>query len=431
MHGTHQPELVALSIAVAILASYTTLNVAARVGSASSRAAKWWLLGGAAALGSGVWSMHFIGMLACKLPFPVAFDVEITVLSFAIAVVSSGLALVTLKPPRVRAAALAASAAIIGAGIAAMHYTGMMALRMAPPIVYAPDLFVLSIVVAIAAAWGALKLAFRLRFAHSAAAAGAKLGGAIVLGLAISGMHYIGMAAAHFSPGSVSLAAQGGFGVDNAGLAVIVGASSVLILLTTLALSAYETDAAARSARLAETLRRANHDLQSVAFVDPLTGLPNRVLLQDRAQQALHRAERSNTRVAVMFIDLDGFKTVNDTYGHATGDALLRRVAQRLQQALRKQDTVARLGGDEFVAIVPEIETRDEAAAVGNKLMAALGKPLQINDVPLSVSGSIGIGLYPDDGRSAEDLLQRADAAMYRVKQRGRCGIEFYSSRAA
>jgi len=158
----------------------------------------------------------------------------------------------------------------------------------------------------------------------------------------------------------------------------------------------------------------------SQANFDSLTGLPNRALFQDRLGVAIAQAKRRGKRLTLMFLDLDHFKEVNDTLGHAAGDQLLKTVAGRLRTCVREEDTVARMGGDEFCLILPDLCRREEAAVVAQAILDVLQEPFLLDGRPVSVSGSIGITLYPDEGDSPEALLRTADRAMYRAKEGGR-----------
>ncbi|MEN6586125.1 MAG: diguanylate cyclase [Sulfuricella sp.] len=160
--------------------------------------------------------------------------------------------------------------------------------------------------------------------------------------------------------------------------------------------------------------------LERLAFHDALTGLANRLLFLDRLRQAIHQARRSKEKLAVMFLDLDGFKAVNDTFGHRVGDTLLQQVAGRIQHLLREQDTVARLGGDEFTVLVQSVSHSAEARGIAEKIRAALARPFEAEGQVCNVGVSIGISCYPHDGDSAGILVERADAAMYQAKQEGR-----------
>ena len=167
----------------------------------------------------------------------------------------------------------------------------------------------------------------------------------------------------------------------------------------------------------AEAAARALADAARAAETDELTQLPNRALLRDRFSHAIAQAKRHGNRLAVLFIDLDNFKQVNDVHGHATGDAVLQRVAACLLASVREADTVSRYGGDEFVILLTDLAQPADAVRVADKLLAALAVPSGVNGVQLQVSASIGISLYPDDGTDGPQLISRADAAMYQRKR--------------
>jgi diguanylate cyclase (GGDEF)-like protein/PAS domain S-box-containing protein len=160
--------------------------------------------------------------------------------------------------------------------------------------------------------------------------------------------------------------------------------------------------------------------LDRLAHIDALTGLANRVLLYDRCEVALSLARRTGNRVALLYIDLDRFKTINDTLGHQTGDAVLKEVAERLRACIRRHDTAARLGGDEFVLLLPEITGVDDAAHVGRKVLGALSAPLVVDASHCMITPSIGISIYPDDASNLTELFGLADRAMYKAKESGR-----------
>ena len=167
--------------------------------------------------------------------------------------------------------------------------------------------------------------------------------------------------------------------------------------------------------------------LEQMAMYDALTGLPNRSLLYDRFQVARGQADRYKRGMTVMMLDLDRFKTVNDTLGHAAGDALLKATAKRLGSLLRKSDTFARLGGDEFAVLAPEMDRSEDFAAIATKIIAAINEPFQIDGHKVNIGTSIGIAVYPRDGRDIDELLKSADKAMYYVKEHGRNSYRFAS----
>ena len=159
---------------------------------------------------------------------------------------------------------------------------------------------------------------------------------------------------------------------------------------------------------------------QALALHDPLTGLPNRRLLEDRIETTLQHANRNHHKAAIMYLDLDGFKAINDTYGHAYGDEVLKIVSQRLLASSRKEDTVARLGGDEFMVVLGEVSGLADAQGPAAKLVEAVSEPFFINDLTLRLSTSIGISIYPDDAETVEALISIADYALYEAKRGGK-----------
>ncbi|MGY2200582.1 putative bifunctional diguanylate cyclase/phosphodiesterase [Pseudomonas gingeri] len=422
--GSYSPALVFISLCVAILASYTALDLTGRIATARGRAVHLWMAGGALAMGVGVWSMHFIGMLAFRLPIELGYDAPLTALSLLIAILSCGFALWLVSQPRLPLWQLAFGALVMGAGISAMHYCGMAALRMQPGIDYDPTLFSASLVIAVVASAAALWIAFHLRH-NTPHARLARSGAAVVMGIAIVGMHYTGMAAANFAEGSFCGAAASGLALKGLDLLVLV--TSLAVLSIALLTSILDARLEARTADLADSLTLANQELTQLALHDTLTGLPNRVLLADRIDQAMHKVSADGGCFALMFIDLDGFKPVNDAFGHHMGDQLLREVALRLREDLRTQDTLARIGGDEFV-LLAQLAEPDDALQVASRQVNLLSQAFRVSGHDLQISASIGIVMYPGNGQTAEELLMNADAAMYHAKGAGKNGHSFFDA---
>ena len=173
--------------------------------------------------------------------------------------------------------------------------------------------------------------------------------------------------------------------------------------------------------------KRAEEQIEYQAYHDALTGLPNRRLFRDRLTVALAHARRLKSTLAVMFLDLDRFKYVNDTLGHSLGDEMLKAVAARLKAALREEDSIARMGGDEFTVLLPELKNPEDAASVAQKLLEAVAQPMRIEETELFITTSIGIALFPNDGDTAELLLKNADHAMYRAKDAGRNSVQLFT----
>ena len=174
-------------------------------------------------------------------------------------------------------------------------------------------------------------------------------------------------------------------------------------------------------------VRKAEDELQRLAHYDPVTELPNRLLAVDRLEQALERAARRGGRVALLFVDLDHFKRINDTLGHDIGDQLLRAIAQRMRACVRGEDTVARFGGDEFLVVLEDVERSEHVGRIAGKLLYAIAQPTSLAGTEVAISGSIGISFSPDDGSSREDLIRAADTAMYVAKEMGRQSYSFHT----
>jgi diguanylate cyclase len=195
-----------------------------------------------------------------------------------------------------------------------------------------------------------------------------------------------------------------------------IGLSCSLALLVWLMLTGR-----ARALRLAASM---TEELRHLAQHDPLTGLPNRTLFSDRVNQELARAKRQNGQFAVIFIDLDSFKPVNDTFGHEIGDLLLQQAARRIEASIRASDTVSRIGGDEFVVLMSGLSGGDAALGLAEKIRQTVRQPYVINSHELLISCSLGIAIYPNDGTDEPSLTKSADAAMYRAKAEGRDRIQ-------
>ena len=200
--------------------------------------------------------------------------------------------------------------------------------------------------------------------------------------------------------------------------ALLAGVATVLSLAVVRFMSRIERHLADRADGLERSLRQANSDLQKIAYHDALTGLPNRLVFEDKLLAAVGRADQAKARLAVLFIDLDGFKPINDSFGHSSGDAVLRQVGDRLRRLSRSNDTMARVGGDEFLMLLEGEADEQTAAQVATRMLATLSEPYSIGSREVAVSCSIGIVFYPDGGAQPK-LIARADAAMYAAKRSG------------
>ncbi|MDF7660198.1 bifunctional diguanylate cyclase/phosphodiesterase [Erwiniaceae bacterium L1_54_6] len=411
---------VIVSVLVAMLASFTALDMAGRVATSTGKAALVWLLGGGFAMGIGIWAMHFIGMLSMSLDMVMSYNPLLTATSMVIAVLASIFALWLVCSGDLPWPRLCGGAVVLGSGVVAMHYTGMAALMFAPGIVWNWYWVAASVVIALVASGAALWLAFNLREGTGRVTL-LRLGASVVMGCAIAGMHYTGMVAADFPMQSHATH----MGVNSNWLAMLVTVVTLSILGITLLVSMLDARMQARTSILARSLAEANRELAQLALHDNLTRLPNRILLEDRLDQAINKADREHSHFALMFMDLDGFKAVNDAFGHHVGDNLLIAVTERMTGQMKGHYTLARMGGDEFVLLI-EIDDPNDAAAAADALVKAIEKPFSISRYELMVSLSIGIAVYPGDGVDERELMFNADAAMYHTKNNGRNGYNFF-----
>lgn len=244
----YQTFLVFVSIVVAIFASYFALSLSEKITKLKGKSTRFWIAGGAVAMGTGIWAMHFIGMLAFRLPIPIGYDWKITFISLILPIVVSAIALWQASQPELPLKRLVVSGVLMGIGINAMHYTGMAAMRMQPDIIYDPALFIVSVLIAITASCAALWIAFQLRYKKYHVWV-SRLGSAVLMGFAIVGMHYTGMAAANFPLGSICRAASGGVNQDN--LAILVIMATFGILTIAMLASVFEAKLESRSEILA------------------------------------------------------------------------------------------------------------------------------------------------------------------------------------
>jgi PAS domain S-box-containing protein len=306
MQAIYNPWLVALSVAVAVLVSYTALSLAARVAAVQARMARIWLLGGAVAMGIGIWSMHFIGMLAFSLPIALRYDVASTLWSLLVAILTSGCAIGIAGGTDLGWRRLAGGGLLMGSGIFIMHYGGMSAIRIQPAILYDPLLVAASGAIAFGASFAALWLAFHLRSGDSGRLAWGRLGAAVIMGMAISGMHYTGMAASRFSRGAFCV---GGLPINNKWLASFIALITIALLAIALITAVFDRHLQSRVADEAQRLKELNKELQRQA---------------SNAHSALRTLEHFryalDQQATVAVMDLDGIITyANDRLSQISG----------------------------------------------------------------------------------------------------------------
>ncbi|QFT91131.1 Cyclic di-GMP phosphodiesterase Gmr [Bacillus sp. THAF10] len=534
----HLP-LVLLSILIAIMASYAALDLGTQVRKATSYVQLAWGSAGALAMGMGIWAMHFVAMLAFHLNIPVQYDYRVVVLSILPAILSSGIALYIISRKDMNTIHVFLGAFFIATGIVSMHYIGMEAMMMDADIVYDTFLFALSILIAFVASVVAIYLiSFVSQHYQSKKIWWRKFISSLIMGAAISGMHYTGMAAASYEGHSHLTGLYEGFNstylaygiglvvlillgfvfvsvlidrrfenqsiiserrflsvLESANDAIILsdntgtiiswntGAEKIFgfkkeevvgqklqtiipkryqkahrkgmeryiatgeqkVIGNTVELEAVKKDGSEIPIELSLaswkeeeaiyfssiirdiTERKRNEKkMNQMVYLDSLTGLPNRLLLNDRLSLAMDQADQNHDSLSIMFIDLDRFKYINDTLGHAVGDQLLIEVANRIQSFLGKHDTLSRQGGDEFIVLLPHT-TAVEATKRAKAIVDALNSSLIVEDQELYITPSIGIAMYPTDGKDIDTLIKNADTAMYQVKELGKNNFQFYT----
>ena len=538
----HDLSLVVLSYVIAVGGSFAALEMMERWRNARGATARYWQAASAAVFGGAIWSMHFIAMLALRIDIPITYAPGKTLLSLLIAIgaVAWGLQIVRSNTSWVR---ICCAGIFVGLGVAAMHYVGMAALRFPGSLAYKPTIWSLSLLVGIAAATIALWLSMTLKANWQRAAA------ALVMGLAICGMHYTGMASTVFE---IDPLVQVAPGIASGSLAAAVALTTSALILCALVFVAADRRLLASAQQSNAQLARANAELevshqqfnaaldnmsQGLTFFDGdqklivcnrrygelyrltpaqtqpgtslseildhrlangslpdltrsdflarrealsraakpynvveelrdgrtismryqplangswvtthedvteqrqaearlifmaghdvLTQLPNRMLFRERLEQAINMAGRGS-QSALLCLDLDHFKIVNDTLGHPVGDGLLQAAARRLKTCVREVDTVARLGGDEFAVIQLAADRPEDAELLANRIVTAFSKPFEVDGHQIHIGTSVGVALAPADAATSEKLLKNADIALYLAKSEGRGTIRFF-----
>lgn len=384
--------IVALSVLIAILASYSTLNITSKISNSSRKQKYFWLLSGSVVMGSGIWSMHFIGMLSFHLHTSMKYDVWLTLFSLVASTVSSFIALYITMPKNINMFKIALGGLFMGSGIVAMHYIGMKAMIMPYELSYDPVLVAASIVIALIASYAALFLF--IRFRNQSSSSWIKWLSAIIMGIAICGMHYTGMKAAKFYTHSEMTHHS-----QTIEPILLYGVTITIIIILLVSWGAMFFD---------------RNVLEKMAYQDTLTELPNR--------HQMNRFFEKNVgfqNIGVLFIDLDQFKAINDTLGHDIGDLLVKEVAVRLRHFVKKDQHVFRIGGDEFLFIVENCE-QERAEQLAKNILQVIKKVYHIEGNELYITSSIGISVGSIENSHSSVLLKKADTAMYRAKRLGK-----------
>ncbi|MGX5085773.1 putative bifunctional diguanylate cyclase/phosphodiesterase [Enterobacter sp. UPMP2052] len=413
------PVLIAISYLVAFIASFVALDSAGKIPLSGRKAAMFWRMAGGITLGIGIWSMHFIGMLSMNMPMIMSYHLWFTLASLGVAVLASTLAInIAVRGKSLSPLRLIFATLILSAGVVSMHYVGMAALMLKGGIIWDRRIVLLSVIIAVAASGVALWLAFHLRDKRKGLFIN-RIVAALVMGAAICAMHYTGMSAAHFHEMEHTVPG----GISELGLSIWVSVTTLCLLGIMLIISL--VDSHWRTARLTDNLQQLNRQLELQARFDALTGLANRHQMDIRLQDCLHSALLNKKSFAVVFLDIDHFKRVNDTWGHHVGDELLIAVAQRITARLTREVTLARLGGDAFILLLPDYD--DEKLNLHlTPLLEDIRRPLSVCGHTLSVTLSAGVSLYPEHGETLHELKLKADAAMQHIKREGRNGWAVY-----
>jgi len=399
----HDLRLVGLAGIVCFLASLAAINLFYRSAATKGRSRAIWLATAGAASGCGIWATHFIAMLAYDPGVGVNYNVGLTMLSLLLAagITAGGLSVAVFNRNQW---GTCLGGAVVGAGVACMHYLGMWALEMPGHIVWSADLVAASVLL------GMMFGAASLWVAIHRSGRSATLTAGVLLTLSIVSHHFTAM-------GAVEIVADPARAISALSLSttwMAIGIANAAIAILGMSLAGAFVD------------KRAAERIAHMAHHDPLTGLPNRAAFGTRLAMVLERSAAERSKFAILCIDLDRFKEINDLFGHSAGDLVLREGSERLVTAVNGQ-FIGRLGGDEFTIIVQDSQQQTPGASIAESVLSAMSENLEIEGHRIAVGVSVGVAIYPDDGLDAATLLSNADAALYRAKAEGRGTIRFFA----
>jgi diguanylate cyclase (GGDEF)-like protein len=391
----HDLRLILIGALLGATACFTVFTMLFRSLAAPRSLRLAWLVGAGAVFGSGVFATHFIGALAFQPRLPVAYDAHATLLALTIACGGSVIAVAIYMLANNPVLRILGGGLLLGATIALTHLIGMHALRLPAAISFDSGR------VATAMGVDAVLSVIALGIGAPVGSLIRRVAAASCLLLAICGVDLVALGAVTIVPGPMPQVASGTVW-GSGSLAVAVATVSSAILLFSLLGTVLD--------------QHRESQIRHIAYHDALTGLPNRILFNERLALAIETAQRTEFGVAVMCLDLDKFKAVNDLLGHDCGDELLAQVAERLRNDVRSIDTVARLGGDEFAIVQPLCKDERSADALAQRIASRFAVPFELHGKQVACGTSIGVARYPEDGVTAAVLLKHADAALYRAK---------------
>jgi diguanylate cyclase (GGDEF)-like protein len=387
--------IVLLSFALAASAAYSALNLISQVPNSTGRVRRLWLLSGSCVLGCGIWAMHFVGVMASPMPYKVSYHPATAVLSLLVGMFFCYAALLIAMASRQRIWRFLTGGAVLGGGISFMHYIGMSSMEMEAKLHYGIKAQAFSVLIALLASCIGVFM-FR-RFKEYTGFSCWKLYSALFIALAVTGMHYTSLRTS-------SLHYDGGLGTEpllmETDVILLTGISLVTLFILAISGGAVFLD---------------RHVLERMAYHDPLTELPNRHGLERYFKEDFF----GGLSGAVFFVDLDRFKSINDTLGHDIGDLLLREVSGRLTRCVGEKGKVFRLGGDEFLIALPEC-TIGAAEEEAQYILQELKKSYSIEGNELYVTASVGISMTPAHGTDRSALMKAADTALYTSKDSGK-----------
>jgi diguanylate cyclase (GGDEF)-like protein len=415
-----------LAFMVSMLTSLATLILATKIHRSKQASENYWLIASAITVGTGIWATHCIGMLAYKLPIHTALSPLLVFLAWIFSALAAGVSLKVATIKTLNSYQFIISTFAISTSLVLTPYIIIKSIVVTPHVEFNLILVMITMMMSVSAAIVMISTLNWLRNRKFEVSLTPNISSALFISSSLIIMQYCSMSSTIFANNSVSIISNTTLSTEMLALLIALGAVGLVLASFVSTLFYFNLDQGKLSLNI--NLNESNHnELTRLAMVDTLTQLPNRRYFQYHLEIATHRVSRSNHSLAIAFIDLDGFKRINDIFGHQTGDHLLIAVASRLSTAIRGCDMVARLGGDEFVALIDEVRSDEEIVPIVERIIKSLHKTFNINQHEINISASVGIAVAPRDGDMAK-LMLRADTAMYRAKSDGKNQYRFYDS---